>query len=148
VRPEEQFDKREGGWTFIETIIVIAIILILTSVVGVAVFRNIGRAGVAAARSQIDTLSSALNSYLVDNRRYPTQEQGLDALYTKPVLEPVPDDWDGPYLNKPVPDDPWGKPYEYIVPGPNGLPYGIRSLGADGMEGGEGDDADIVSWEN
>ncbi|MFW6293721.1 MAG: type II secretion system major pseudopilin GspG [Spirochaetota bacterium] len=138
----------EAGWTFVETIIVIAIILVLTATVGFVAFRSLGTANVAAARSQIDTFSTALNSYLVDNRRYPTEEQGLDALWQRPSLEPVPENWQGPYLERPVPEDPWGNPYEYVAPGPDGLPYGIRSLGADGFPGGEGQDADIVSWEN
>jgi general secretion pathway protein G len=147
-RPRRPPDTREGGWTFVETIIVIAIILVLTATVGFVAYRSLRTANIAAARTQIDTFSTALNGYLADNRRYPTADQGLDALWQKPVLEPVPDDWQGPYLERPVPDDPWGNPYEYIVPGPNDLPYGIRSLGADGLQGGDKQDADIVSWEN
>ncbi len=140
--------SREAGWTFVETIIVIAIILILTATVGFVAFRGIANANSAAARSQIDTFSTALNSYLVDNRRYPSQEQGLDALWARPATEPLPPNWSGPYLERPVPQDPWGNEYEYTAPGPEGLPFGIRSLGADGLQGGEGQDADILSWEN
>jgi general secretion pathway protein G len=141
-------DTPEGGWTFVETIIVIAIILVLTATVGFVAYRSLGSARVAAARSQIDSLSTALTAYLADNLRYPTGDQGLKALREKPTLEPVPENWQGPYLERPVPDDPWGNQYEYVVPGPDGLPYGIRSFGADGLEGGSGQDADIVSWEN
>ena len=76
---------------------------------------------------------------------YPTSEQGLSALFVKPVSLSN-DNWDGPYLSKAIPKDPWGNDYQYYVPGENGLPYGIMSLGKDGVEGGEGKDADITSW--
>ncbi len=127
---------------------VIAIVLILMSAVGFAAFRFIGKAKVVSAKSQIEALSLSLNAYSMDCRQYPTAEQGLDALWTKPSVDPVPAGWAGPYTEKKVTADPWGKAYEYTVPGPNGLPFGIRSLGADGVEGGEGDNKDIVSWEN
>ena len=137
----------EAGWTFIETMIVIGIILILTSTVGFMAFKYIGRAKEAAARSQIETFALALNAYLIDCKRYPTQEQGLDSLWEKPVLEPLPSGWNGPYVAKKIPTDPWGDKYEYRVPGPSGLPFGIRSLGADDAEGGDGENRDITSWE-
>jgi len=140
--------KWEEGWTFVETIIVIAIILILTSSVGFMAFRYIDKAKVVTAKSQIESFSLALNSYFFDNKRFPTEDQGLDALWKKTNLSPVPEDWNGPYLEKEVPLDPWDNPYHYMVPGPNGLPFGIRSNGADGLEGGEGLDRDIASWEN
>lgn len=140
--------RGEDGWTFIETIVVIGIILILTSTVGFMAFRYIDRAKQAAARNQIETFNLALNMYLLDCRGYPTQEQGLAALWEKPALEPVPSGWSGPYLGKNVPLDPWGASYRYTVPGPNGLPFGVTSLGADNLEGGEGDGRDINSWES
>jgi general secretion pathway protein G len=142
------FSTRDEGWTFVETLIVIAIILVLTSTVGFMAFRYLGSARVAAARSQIETLSLALNAYMLDNDRYPSEGQGLEALWEKPTLAPVPDDWNGPYVSKEIPEDPWGNEYVYNVPGPNGLPFEIRSLGADGIEGGEGNDADISSWQS
>ena len=138
---------REAGWTFIETLIVIGIILILSGTVGVMAFRFFDKAKEASARTQIENLTLALSSYLFDCRQYPSQQQGLEALWQKPVLEPVPARWDGPYVDKPIKADPWGQPYEYSAPGPNGLPFGIRSFGADGQEGGEGAERDIVSWE-
>ncbi len=138
----------EEGWTFVETLIVIAIVLILTSTVGFMAFRYIDRAKVVTARSQIESFSLALNSYFFDVKTFPSQPQGLDALWKKPELSPVPDNWEGPYLDKPVPSDPWGNSYEYTTPGPNNLPFGIRSFGADGHEGGEGQNRDISSWEN
>lgn len=140
--------RGEEGWTFVETIVVIGIVLILTSTVGFMAFRYIDRAKQAAARNQIETFNLALNMYLLDCQTYPTQEQGLAALWEKPVLEPVPSGWAGPYLGKNVPLDPWGASYRYAVPGPNGLPFGITSLGADNLEGGEGDARDIHSWES
>jgi general secretion pathway protein G len=134
----------EAAWTFIETIIVIGIILILTATVGFSAFRYIDQAKVATTKSQIDTLSTALNSYFFDCGAYPTQEEGLNGLWAKPAGV---DKWNGPYLQKAVPKDAWGNAYEYVVPGPNGLPFGIRSLGSDGKDGGEGYAKDISSWE-
>lgn len=136
----------QGGWTFVETIIVIAIVLILTSSVGFVAFRYVDRARVVAARSQIESYTMALHSYYLDTRVYPTPDQGLGALWEAPLLDPVPQNWDGPYVERAVADDPWGRAYEYRQPGPNGLPFGIQSLGADGMPGGDGADADIASW--
>lgn len=138
----------EDGWTFVETLIVISIVLILTSTVGFMAFRYVGKAKIVAARTQIENLSMALDTYFMDNQLYPIEEQGLVSLWEKPILEPVPKNWDGPYLKKNLTKDPWGNDYEYVVPGPNGLPYGISSLGADGNPGGEGDDRDINSWGN
>ncbi len=137
---------RRGGWTFVETIIVIAIVLILTSSVGFVAFRYVDRARVVAARSQIENYSMALHSYYLDTRTYPTEEQGLSALWEAPILDPVPPNWSGPYIERNVVSDPWERSYDYQRPGPNGLPFGIQSLGADGMPGGIGSDADIASW--
>jgi general secretion pathway protein G len=138
--------SNDQGWTFLENIIVIAIVLILTSSVGFMAAQYLDRARIAAARSQIDSFSIALESFYIDCGRYPTNEQGLDALWEKPSIQPASDNWSGPYMLRKTPNDPWGNPYEYMVPGQNGLPYGIRSFGADGREGGEKNDADIVSW--
>ena len=131
-----------------EVLIVMAIILILTSAVGFMAFSYIDKARQVTAKNQIETLSLALDAYALDCKQYPTTEQGLDSLWVKPVLEPVPSGWNGPYVNKKIGADPWDRPYEYNVPGPNGLPFGIRSLGADKKEGGDGNDKDITSWEN
>jgi general secretion pathway protein G len=132
----------------VEVLIVIAIILILTSGVGFMAFRYIAKSRQVTARSQIETLSLALDAYALDCLRFPTTEQGLNALWTRPTVEPVPEGWDGPYVTKKVTVDPWGHPYEYREPGPNGLPFGIRAFGADGQEGGEGNDRDLSSWED
>ena len=140
--------KWEEGWTFVETLIVIGIVLILTSTVGFMAFRYIDRAKVVTAKTQIESFNLALNSYFFDNKQFPTEGQGLDALWKKSNMSPVPENWQGPYLEKEVPADPWGNPFEYTVPGPNGLPFGIRSFGADGLEGGEENNQDITSCEN
>jgi general secretion pathway protein G len=132
----------------VEILIVISIVLILTSAVGFMSFRYIDRARVVTVKSQIETLSLALDAYALDCRQYPSREQGIDALWTKPILEPVPSGWNGPYVNKRVTADPWGHAYDYQVPGPNGLPFGVRSFGADGQEAGDGNDKDMVSWED
>jgi general secretion pathway protein G len=136
----------DEGWTFMETLIAIAIVLILSSSVGYIAVQYLDKARIATARSQIETFSVALESYYIDCGRYPSSEQGLSALWQKPSVEPVSQNWSGPYLYKDIPKDPWGNGYEYSVPGQNGLPYGIRSFGADGREGGSGNDADINSW--
>lgn len=141
-------DKRdpEGGWTFIETIIVIGIVLILTSSVGIVAFRYVDRAKTVTAKSDIENFSLALSTYYLDCRNFPTEEQGLNALRLKPAADA--EGWDGPYVLKDNPGiDPWGNEYEYKVPGPEGLPFSIRSFGSDGMEGGEGKAADVNSWD-
>ncbi len=126
----------------------IAIILILTSAVGFVGFRAVDKARQVSARSQIETLSLALNAYALDCDQYPSKEQGLEGLWTRPVVAPLPAGWNGPYVNRKIIVDPWGHPYEYAVPGPHGLPFSIRSFGADGQEGGEGSDRDTASWED
>ena len=89
----------------------------------------------------------ALHAYFIENDTYPTTEQGLQALWEKPVLSPLPANWNGPYLLNKVPKDPWGYEYSYAAPGVGGLAFGIRSYGADGAQGGEGRNQDITSWQ-
>ncbi|MDR2767438.1 MAG: type II secretion system major pseudopilin GspG [Treponema sp.] len=137
--------NREAGWTFMETIIVIAIVLILSSTVGYTAVRNIPRSRIAAAKSQIDSFAAALETYYIDCGRYPGEEEGLEALWTKP--ESAGEGWAGPYLIKKTPADPWGNDYVYRNPGAEGFPYGILSYGEDGKEGGSGNESDISSWE-
>ncbi|HZD03825.1 MAG TPA: type II secretion system major pseudopilin GspG [Longimicrobiales bacterium] len=137
-----------GGFTLIEILVVIAVIAMLAALVAPNVFRHVGTARDATARSQIEMLGAALDSYRLDNGRYPTTAQGLEALTAEPTVEPRPSNWRGSYLRKAVPPDPWGNAYVYLSPGevnPNG--YDLLSLGADEELGGEGEDADIVSWE-
>jgi general secretion pathway protein G len=138
----------EAGWTFIETLVVIGIILILSASVGFMAFKFLEQAKLAAAKSEISTLATALDAYYMDCGKYPTTEQGLDSLWTTPTVEPVPANWNGPYLSKKVPKDPWGGKYDYMSPGKDSSPFGIRSFGSDGREGGEGNAKDIVSWDD
>jgi len=140
-------DDGEGGWTFVEMLVVIGIILILTASVGFMAFRYLDKAKTVTAKSQIETFSLALDGYYIDCGQYPTQEQGLVSLWETPALEPVPEHWNGPYITKAIPLDPWGCAYEYTVPGRNGLPFGIRSFGADKSEGGTGINGDLSTWE-
>ena len=135
------------GWTFIETLIVMAIVLVLTASVGFSAIKQLDKARIVTVKSQLESFSIALDSFYMDNGFYPSTDQGLEALWQKPTGNPEPKNWNGPYLSKQIPLDPWGNNYIYNVPGENGLPYGIISYGKDGMEGGEGNDQDITTWE-
>jgi general secretion pathway protein G len=138
--------RARSGFTLIEILVVIAVISLLAALVAPNVFRHVGTAKDAAARSQIEMLGAALDAYRLDNGRYPTTDQGLEALWEEPTAEPRPSNWRGPYLRKAVPMDPWNSPYLYASPGElhaNG--YDIVTLGADGQPGGEGEDADITN---
>jgi general secretion pathway protein G len=135
----------EGGFTFIEIMVVIAILALLA---GLIVPRIMGRTDDAkrtAAKVQIRNIENALNLYKLDNGVFPSTEQGLKALSEKPVVGVVPKRWRaGGYLSK-VPDDPWGTPYKYVSPSPRG-DYDIVSYATDGESGGEGKNADITNW--
>lgn len=138
--------RRRDGFTLIEVLVVIIVIAILATLVGPSLFRNVGDARTATARTQIETFGTALDAYRLDNGSYPTTAQGLDALWQKPTVDP-PSNWRSPYLRKAVPKDPWGREYVYLAPGrvnPEG--YDLLSYGADGKAGGEGENADILSW--
>lgn len=139
--------KMDKGFTFIETIVTISIILILSAAVGFSAIKYIDRARMAACRNQIETLRLALQSYLLDCGQLPTEIQGLHALWEKPVLAPVPARWDGPYIDRQIPKDPWGSDFIYKNPGDKNLPFTIISYGADGKAGGDGTNAEIFSWE-
>jgi general secretion pathway protein G len=138
--------RRRPGFTLIEILVVIVVIAILATLVAPNVFQHVGAAKDATAKSQIEMLGAALDAYRLDNGRYPSTEQGLAALWEKPTIDPPPN-WRSPYLRKPVPLDPWGHPYAYLSPGQvNPQGYDLLSYGADGKAGGEGEDADLVSW--
>jgi general secretion pathway protein G len=136
-----------AGFTLIELLVTIAIIATLAAIVAPALFGNVGEARRNSARSQIQILSLALDAYRLDNDAFPTTDQGLEALRTMPVSGTPPANWKGPYLRQLVPMDPWGRPYVYTAPGiANPNSYDLYTLGKDGKSGGEGEDADITSW--
>ena len=134
------------GFSYVETVICIAVMLLLTVCVGAASVKMIDRARVAKCLKEMESFRLALEEYYSECGVYPSKEQGLESLWKKPVLYPVPSRWNGPYLDGEVPDDPWGNSYVYKVPGSNSLPYEIISYGADGKSGGEGKEEDIYSW--
>lgn len=142
--PESQRKRR--GFTLIEIMAVVLILGLLTTLVGVAILPQLEKGQIATTRSQIKMLESALETYRMDNAKFPTTEQGLDALVNKPA--DVRNYQEGGYLREPrVPIDPWGNPYKYESPGShNKRGYDIWSLGPDGQAGGEGNDADIGNW--
>jgi len=136
------------GFTLIELLVVITVIGILATLVAPNVFRHVGAAKEATARSQIEMLGAALDAYRLDTGRYPTTEQGLAALWTAPTGEPRPLSWRGPYLRKEIPADPWQYPYVYRSPAQESRGgYDLLSLGEDGRPGGEGEAADVTSWQ-
>jgi general secretion pathway protein G len=142
-----QTRKPRRGFTLIELLVVIAIIATLAAVVAPSLFRNVGDAKASAAKSQIELLALALNSYRLDNDVFPSSDQGLDALRTLPSTGEPPRNWKGPYLSRIVPLDPWSRPYVYVSPGhANATSFDLFTLGRDGRAGGEGEDADITSW--
>lgn len=136
--------RRQRGFTLIELMVVLAIIGILAALVVPNVLNRADDARITAARTDVGNLMQALKLYKLDNRTYPTPEQGLQALVTKPTAGPAPTNWK-PYIDK-LPSDPWGRPYQYMNPGVKGE-VDVLSLGADGQAGGEGMNADIGSWQ-
>ena len=136
-----------SGFTLVEILVVIAIISLLAGVVLLNIAPQIGMGSQAAAKAQIQVLSSAATTYRMAHGRYPTQQQGLEALVQKPSQEPIPENYpDGGYLSgRVVPPDPWKRPYVYLIPGRSGENFEILSYGADGEPGGSGADADVSS---
>ncbi|WP_374399756.1 type II secretion system major pseudopilin GspG [Niveibacterium sp.] len=140
-----RYNRRTAGFTLIEVMVVIVILGVLAALVVPKVMGRPDEARAVAARQDIAAISQALKLYKLDNRKYPTTEQGLQALVQKPTVSPVPDNWKaGGYLEK-LPKDPWNSPYQYLSPGVHGE-FDVFSFGADGQAGGEGNDADIGNW--
>ncbi|MCC7470842.1 type II secretion system major pseudopilin GspG [Candidatus Nomurabacteria bacterium] len=136
-----------GGFSFIEVMIVVVILAILATLLIPRVMGRTEDAKRAAAKAQISNIESALQLYKLDNGNFPSTEQGLKALVEKPAAGPAAPNWKaGGYLPK-VPVDPWGAPYKYTVPSSQGAEFEILSFGADGTPGGDGKNADIVSWD-
>ena len=139
-----KYAQRQGGFTLIELLVVLVILGLLMSVVGPRVMKYVGGAKTDTARMQIEELAGALDMYHLEVGRYPSQDVGLRALIEQPASEKR---WNGPYLRKSkVPNDPWGNDYVYRFPGQHGV-FDLYSLGADWQVGGEGEDAEIGSWE-
>jgi len=132
------------GFTLIELMVVLVIIGVLAALIVPNVLDRTDDARMTAARTDVNNLMQALKLYRLDNQRYPSNEQGLAALVAKPAATPVPPNWRR-YLDK-LPNDPWGRPYQYLNPGVHGE-VDVLSLGADGQAGGEGANADIGSWQ-
>ena len=135
---------RQRGFTLIELMVVLAIIGVLAALVVPNVLNRADDARVTAAKTDVGNLMNALKLYRLDNQSYPTAEQGLNALVVKPSTGPAPLNWKS-YIDK-LPNDPWGRPYQYMNPGVKGE-VDVLSLGADGQAGGEGKNADIGSWQ-
>jgi len=134
---------RAGGFTLLELLVVMVIIGLLAAYVAPRYFSQVGRSEVRSAQAQIAALRSALDTYRLDMGGYPTTEQGLAALTTRPANGAK---WNGPYLQRAAPLDPWGKAYQYRSPGEHGE-FDLLSFGKDGQPGGTGEAADIKSWE-
>lgn len=137
--------KKETGFTLIEIMVVVIILGILTAIVAPNIIGRVGDAQISAAKQDIRNIESAFRLYRLDNFNYPSNEQGIKALTTKPVGQNT-RNWKGPYLNR-MPLDPWGNQYLYMHPGLNGE-IDIYTYGRDGRSGGSGDDADIGNWDS
>jgi general secretion pathway protein G len=132
------------GFTLVEILVVLVIVGVLVALIAPNVLDRAGEAKVTAARTDVNSLTQALKLYKLDNQRYPSADQGLEALVRKPGSGTVPQNW-RPYLDK-LPKDPWGQPYQYANPGLHGE-IDVFSFGADGKPGGEGNDADVGNWQ-
>ncbi|WP_269532479.1 type II secretion system major pseudopilin GspG [Chitinimonas sp. BJYL2] len=135
--------RRHGGFTLLELLVVLLIVALLAGFVGPKLFDKVSRAKTQTAQGQLKLIADALDQYRLDTGRYPSTEQGLAALVSKPADQAT---WRGPYLAKGVPNDPWDKPYTYQAPGTT-HDYELLTLGADGKAGGSGEDADVDFWQ-
>jgi general secretion pathway protein G len=136
--------QREAGFTLIELMIVLFILGLLAALVAPRLMGRVGKAKQKTAQVQMQLLGTALDLFHLDVGRYPTTEEGLKVLKEKPNNLPG---WGGPYMDKAIPNDPWGRPYVYKSPGEHG-PYDLSSLGADGAQGGDGENRDINNWQS
>lgn len=131
------------GFTLLEMLVVLVIIGLIASLVGPRLFSRVDSSKVQVAETQARLLRGAIETFRLEVGRLPTTQEGLSVLYTAPSDDRSRARWRGPYLDERVPADPWGNPYQYAIPGRDGLPFAIYSYGADGKAGGEGNDADV-----
>lgn len=145
--PEKKMKVREyrrmRGFTLLEMLVVLVIIGLIASLVGPRLFSRVDSSKVQVADTQTRLLRGAIETFRLEVGRLPTTEEGLAVLYTAPADDRARARWRGPYLDERVPTDPWGNPYQYAIPGSDGMPFAIYSYGADGKAGGEGNDADV-----
>ena len=130
-----------AGFTLMELLVVMVILGLLAALVGPRVWKNVARGKQTAAQTQIELMGQALDQFRLDTGRYPTTQEGLGSLRTNPGIN----GWDGPYLRKEVPTDPWNKPYQYQAPGSHD-DYDLATYGLDGAAGGSGENTDVTSW--
>lgn len=135
--------RTASGFTLLELLVVMVIIGLLAGFVAPRYFAQVGKSQVKVARAQLDALDKALDQLRLDVGRYPTSEEGLQMLVARPNGEA---NWNGPYLKKGVPNDPWGRPYVYQTPSTHGVDFDLLSYGKDGRTGGTGEDADVTNW--
>jgi general secretion pathway protein G len=135
--------RDQRGFTLIELLVVIIVLGLLVGLVGPRLFGRVGQSKTATAKAQVELLGAALDQYRLDVGTYPDSAKGLDALNQNPGTV---QGWNGPYLKKTVPKDPWGNPYKYRFPGQHGE-YDLWSEGADNAPGGDGENADVTSWD-
>ncbi|MCL4853760.1 MAG: type II secretion system major pseudopilin GspG [Bryobacteraceae bacterium] len=140
---KKRTERRQAGVTLIEMLVVVTIIALFAAVVAPRMLQKTDTARITAARTQINSFMTALGTYKLDTGTFPTTEQGLQALRTRPQNV---NQWQGPYLPAEIPVDPWGRPYVYVYPGEHGDEPDVISYGADGQPGGEGINGDVVSW--
>ncbi len=139
--------RSQSGFTLIEIMVVVVILGILAALVVPQVMNRPDQAKVTVAKGDIKAIGAALDMYKLDNFAYPSTQQGLEALVSRPSGNPPPKNWNKDGYLKKLPIDPWGNPYQYLSPGSKGA-YDLYSLGADGKEGGSDNDADIANWDN
>jgi len=135
--------RAQRGFTLLELLVVLVVLGLLAGIVAPKYFAQLGRSEVKVARAQIEGLAKALDLYRLEIGHYPSTEQGLQALVSAPADEPR---WTGPYLQKSLPQDPWGRAYSYRYPGEHGE-YDLLSMGKDGQPGGDGENAEVTSWQ-
>jgi general secretion pathway protein G len=135
--------REQLGFTLMEVLVVLAIIGIIVGIVGPRILGTVDREAPKIASTQVKLLRGAIENFRLDVGRYPTPQEGLAVLTSRPTEQAAAGRWRGPYTDGEIPLDPWKNPFQYSVPGPNGQPFALYSLGADGKRGGEGDAADV-----